>query len=383
MPIEAAVGARVPGKPTNVRTFSKTRGVKAKWGAPTSWLDLTTEDWDETEVESYNCVLFRSGVGEVDRVERIKGRSTFFPMTKAEAQLSGYYVEVEAIGHDQDASGLQTTIDAALTPEQIVIGNADLDSGAVDYRTLAGTIGGTRFGYYSSVGTSANRRYITTGAPTGKSGDALFNTYDNRMYKWEASNGYWWQIADGTEMTVGSITADVVRTGALESYTVNAFYINGGTITGTLFRTQAQGTRAEMGGSSYPDRVAIFNSSGLVGSIQGQYLGTVFDDGALVQKSSLMIQAAGAGNNIKIDAGAESIFLMSPLKAGGTIFMGGHHIRMNSGIIYNCNYIEINESAGGDTPAAGKMIIFKEDAAKNVIVKFPDGTRYRLDKTLI
>jgi hypothetical protein len=95
-----------------------------------------------------------------------------------------------------------------------------------------------------------------------------------------------------------------------------------------------------------------------------------------------MVQADGA-NHIKIDAGAGKIFLNGRTDMAGALHLGGNAVRMGGGNIHNANYLELNESASGDSPAASRVLIFKETGTHQVRIKFSDGSTYRLNRTAV
>lgn len=222
----ATVGSRKPGKPTNVQTIPKTRGIKGKATPPTAWSDGSTDDWDESEVDTNLWVLKRNGV-EVDRVEN-KAWAVWFPMTKAEAALTGYKVEVESLGHDRDSDGAATDPGLAQTPEALQVGSADIDTGAITYKHYSSSLPGMAAGFYGSPSTTGSPgppstlRSFLPGGPTTidgvavKTGDQILNLSESppRLYKYEGST--WYRATEGNDLTAGSLTADKITAGTFQ-----------------------------------------------------------------------------------------------------------------------------------------------------------------------
>ena len=116
--VQVASVGRAPGKPTSIKVIPKPRAVVAKWVWPIVWNDGSAVGFSKSEVAYFVATLKRNGVVQTDPdgspiVITTKANRAAFPMTKAEANLTGYYVDVESLGWDDSTSGSQVADNTA------------------------------------------------------------------------------------------------------------------------------------------------------------------------------------------------------------------------------------------------------------------------------
>lgn len=355
--IVTAGGGKKPGKVSAKTLRTKPRGVEVRISPPTTWSDGTTDGFSTEEVARYKMILRDNNGSEVDRDEQVLELRKFFPFTKAEmASLAlPLRVEVFAIGWDGEDDGADG-ITSSASP-----GSLELDPDSVGYDQIGSDLGANRYGYYPNVFIPANssqgtRSYISSGGPSGQSGDLLFNTYDGKLYKYES--GWWYrQVESGTDIIAGTIIADQITSGIF---------------TGPLFRTQAAGQRVELGGT-HSNLIAFYNSANAqTGQIYG-YSEFVYSAGVWSLRNSLHMYSPGS----VVLQGVTGISVKGTLDVEGTLWMNANPLRMENGDIRGANFIELNEDPSY-TPAGGKLILYKRMGSNRVVVKYPNGNRHEL-----
>jgi hypothetical protein len=321
---EAIATRRIPGKPTGIQTIAKTRGVVSRWTEPVAWSDGTTDDFTEDAVQRYDVELWRAGA-KVDDA-RVKGNRKFWPMTKAEALLTGYSTKVAAVGVDGDAVTADPPAGSA-TPEDVTLGNID---GTIT-KPQMGTLGISRFGSTASMN-----------AASAVDSDIWINTSFSPTRVYRRVSGAWVYEIKGDVLQAGTVIADGIVAGAIDGET-----ITGVTITAALFRTDVTGAdRIQMGEASFRERIRWYNElNTLFGEIYG-----VDSTKALVLVSSLgPIQLTTAsGSTINFVTGQVQT------EAGTPISIGGYQAASSL-----LNYLELVGSGGlVGIPAANRCRIF-------------------------
>jgi hypothetical protein len=311
---EAVATRRVPGKVSGIQTIPKTRGVVSRWTEPSAWSDGSTDDWTEDAVQRYDVELWRAGA-KVDDA-RVKGNRKFWPMTKAEAQLTGYSTKVFAVGVDGDATDADPPAGSA-TPEDITLGNID---GTVS-KAQMGTLGISRYGTTTQMN-----------AASAVDGDIWINTSfsPTRIYRRVA--GAWVYQMHGNVLQAGTVIADAVVAGAIDGHT-----ITGVVITAATFRTAPSGNRVEMTNTAF-DRIRFWN------------------DFNTLTPAGEIVAPAGSGTQFVVSADLGDLLLDAE---NGAVILNtglgtGHGVRIGSETGTH-NFLEFTDSGGTpSTPAANR-----------------------------
>lgn len=258
-PVTVAI-SRKPNKVSGRSIVSKTRGLKCKWTPPTTWSDGTSAGFSPSEI-AYNVVTLRRAGADVETV-RVGGGETdfcFFPMTKAEAALTGYSFSVTTYGWDEDFATPDAATGSA-TPEGLGVGSSDIDDGAITYPKFGSSVAGIVFTSSTTTPRTLDGRTTETlntppTHPTGgsfKAGDVCYNSADKKLYRFD---GTWWRrAADGGDFTAGSIVADDVTAGTFR----------GLTFIGGVFKSAETGKRVEISNSA-SEEINWYNDLGNLG----------------------------------------------------------------------------------------------------------------------
>lgn len=234
------IDGKKPGKVQNRQIIAKTRAVVTKFDPPITWDDLTTDGFSQDLIDRYEVTLRRDGVD----IETQSGKGTRYvwPMTKAEAALSGYGFRAKAIIEDLEA-GEEDAAVGSVQPEPIIVDFTEI-TGSIDY-SQSGSLGMSRYGTEAQMNASP-----------AKDGDIWINTsyFPTRVYR--RVQGAWvYQVAQ--DIIAGQLIADAVVAGAIDGHTIVGAIIIGG-----VFRTMDTGQYVELATGSQQHKVR-FMSDGI------------------------------------------------------------------------------------------------------------------------
>lgn len=294
MAIAAEVDGKKPGKVQNRQIIAKTRAVVTKFDPPTTWDDLTTDGFSQDLIDRYEVTLRRAGVDL--ETQSGKGTRYVWPMTKAEAALTGYGFRAKAIIEDLEAGDEDVAV-GSVTPEPIVIGSAEIEDGAITYAKIVTQIGSIRIG--------------TTAPSPAKSGDVWYDTNFSPPRLKRYTGSVWEELIKGPDIAASSIAADRLSVANLSAIsanlgTINAGSITGVSITGATIRTASSGVFIELSGTT-SDTAKWFSGStelGRVSASLGAFNINTDNELQLTGKQGVFIGGHGVGKEVWLMAGS-------------------------------------------------------------------------------
>lgn len=326
------VDGKKPGRVQNRQIIAKTRAVVTKFDPPTTWDDLTTEGFSEDLIDRYEVTLRRGGVDL--ETQTGKGTRYVWPMTKAEAALTGYGFRARAIIEDLEP-GVEDAATGSVTPEPITVPFTDI-TGSIDY-SQSGSLGMSRYGTTTQMNASP-----------AKDGDIWINTSfsPTRVYRRVAGS---WVYQVSQDIIAGTIIADAVVAGAIDGHS-----IVGATITGGTIRTGTSGNYIEMT-AGLQDRIRFHSDILAIG-------GALVSDG-----TSLSIfgpQASGGTTGaLTLHSGGAAVVGGTYLEVLGQVRVGNASTApaANSQVSFYFN----------STFGSNGAVVFKKSNGATITIEFP------------
>lgn len=313
-PDKTVTRTRKPNKVTNRVATPAPRGVKTKFTPPTAYDNgevLARDDIDRFRVTLKRSATGASGSYTVFDTIESKSDTNLFPLTKSQYDNwkdHSFKIAVDVIPFDgEEVADTDTELEAGT-------GASPESSGATSFSELDGTLS------YNQMGSLGMSRYGTTtemNAATAKNGDIWINTdySPKRVYRYEGGT---WNYGVGVDAIFGTIIADAVVAGAIDTYDFNAVNIEGAFIS-----TSGSNDRIEL----RDDELKVFYGGNMVGWIYGSSNGIEIlasEHTRFYLQNNLVHMQSNAG--IQLTLGNSQISTVGPLSIGGNLIMNSNNI---------------------------------------------------------